>query len=424
MERNLSSTIIDVIKINKDAYVLIVPNKLIFLFDATEDDVRAIIEEEQNNIYDLEAQSCVDASFEAELTLIPTLDCNLRCIYCYARGGDDKIYMSKEVAKAAIDAIRKISDAQVLSLHFAGGGEPFVNFPVMDFAVQYARQLFRQVNVAVVTNGIFGREQLEWIVENNVFVRISCDGVAHDYQRPFPDGSPSRTIVEANIKNLVNLNVEFMVQWVITSINVQSMVESVDYFADLGVKILKPEPAHISETCRGSKELVPSPEEFAHNFIEMLKHIVAKDLSLKIDTSYLSRPTVGYYCGVYGANLMITPNGDITACIEITRRSEPLSDVMLYGRLLVDQAKFVFNDTALAKLRLLHFANYSTCKQCPLRLICKGGCPMQNIWECGFSLTRSKYTCQLAKLIIPRVFSLIVEDLRYSEIVFDDFDVC
>jgi len=316
-----------------------------------------------------------------------------------------------------------MSDAQSLSLRFGGGGEPFVNFPVMDFAVKYAKQLFDRVTVAIVTNGTFSAEQLEWIIQNEVSVRISCDGVAHDYQRPFSDGSPSRDLVEVNIRNLVNLNREFMVQCIITSNSVRSMLESVDYFANLGVKTLKIEPAHMSETCRGNKDLTPSPQEFACNFIETLKHIVANSLSLKIDTSYLSRPTTGYYCGVYGENLTVTPNGDVTACVEITRRSEPFADVMLYGHLLVDQAKFAFNDTARAKLRMLHLANYGTCKKCPLRLICKGGCPMKNIWDSGFSLERSKYTCQLEKLIVPQVFSLMIRDARYSEVVFDDFQM-
>lgn len=421
-----ADALIDVLPLGRNNYAVIVPNKIILAVDASQEDVEAIVREERDNLaneYASGAHACSEAAEEASLTLFPTFDCNLRCIYCYARGGDDKVFMSRQIAKAAIDAIRKMSNARRLSLYFGGGGEPFVNFPVMDFAVRYAKQLFDEVTIAVVTNGTFGAEQLEWIIQNEVSVRISCDGVAQDVQRPFADGKPSRDVVEANIRNLVNLNMEFMVQCTITSNSVHRMVESVDYFANLGVKTLKIEPAQISETGRGNKDMEPSPQAFARHFIETLQHIVSKGLPLKIDTSYLSRPTTGYYCGVHGENLTVTPTGDVTACVEITRPSEPFSEVMLYGRLLVDQARFDFNDMARAKLRMLHFANYRTCKKCPLRLICKGGCPIKNIFENGFSLERSRYTCQLEKLIVPQVFSLIIEDPRYSEIVFDDFQV-
>lgn len=417
---------ISILRIDRQNYAVILPNKIVFAVDASEDDIAALVQEERSNLESDNASIEHDhlaPSHEASLTLLPTFDCNLRCIYCYARGGDDKVYMSKEIAKAAIDAVKGMSDAKKLTLHFAGGGEPFVNFEVMDFATKYAQQCFDEVAVAIVTNGTFNDGQLRWILENGVSVRISSDGVAHEYQRPFADGRPSDKIVERNIRNLVRSEREFMVQCIVTSQSAGSMVESVDYFANLGVKTLKIEPAHISEISRGDKGLTPSPKDFVDNFVKTVEYIVTNALPIKLDMSYLSRPTTGYYCGVYGENLTVTPDGNVTACVEITRQSEPFSDVMLYGRLLINQAKFVFNDEARAKLRMLHFSNYGTCRKCPLRLICKGGCPMQNIWENGFSLERSRYTCQVEKLLVPKLFSLMIEDVRYSHVVLDDFQM-
>lgn len=417
---------VSVLQINKQNYALILPNRIVFAVDASEDEIAALVQEERSNLEGenlTEDHSLLSSNHGASLTLLPTLDCNLRCVYCYARGGDDKIYMSKEVAKAAIDAVSATSSEGRLTLHFAGGGEPFANFEVMDFATRYAQRCFDEVAVAVVTNGTFNDEQLEWILDNRVSVRISCDGAAHEYQRPFADGRSSKNTVERNIRNLVRSGREFMVQCIVTSQSVGSMVESAAYFGNLGVKTLKVEPAHMSETCRGGKELTPLPKNFADSFVTMLKYIVDNALPLKIDTSYLSRPTTGYYCGVCGENLIVTPEGNVTACVEIIKHSEPFSDVMLYGRLLIDQAQFVFSDVARAKLRMLHFSNYRACCKCPLRLVCKGGCPMQNIWENGFSLERSKYTCQVTKLIVPEIFSLMIEDARYNDVVLDDFQI-
>ena len=59
------------------------------------------------------------------VTLMPTLNCNLRCTYCYSSGGEDTNEdMSFDVAKASIDMIVKNADKKV-KLSFHGGGEPF-----------------------------------------------------------------------------------------------------------------------------------------------------------------------------------------------------------------------------------------------------------------------------------------------------------
>lgn len=417
---------IDVLQIDSRNFAVILPNKIVFAVDASKDEVAALVQEERKNLENESVtgeQNHPTSCHGATLTLLPTFDCNLRCVYCYARGGDDKIYMSEQVARAAIDAVRGMSGGKSLTLHFAGGGEPFANFEVMDFATAYARQCFENVSVAIVTNGTFNDQQLKWILDIGASLRISCDGVGHEYQRPFADGRSSKKTVEKNIRDLVCAGKEFMVQCIVTSQSVESMTTSAEYFGSLGVKTLKVEPVHMSMTCRGDKELTPSPEYFAGGLIAMLRYIVDNRLPIKVDTSYLSRPTGGYYCGVYGQNLTVTPDGNVTACVEITRRSEPFSEVMLYGQLLTDQSRFVFSDDARAKLRTLHFSNYDLCNKCPLRLICKGGCPMQNIWENGFSLKRSRYTCQTTKLIVPQVFSLMIEDARYCDVVLDDFEM-
>jgi len=63
--------------------------------------------------------------------LFTTFDCNLRCIYCYARSGERKIDMNWKTAKAAIDFIienAKVSGSGKSSLKFHGGGEPTWNW--------------------------------------------------------------------------------------------------------------------------------------------------------------------------------------------------------------------------------------------------------------------------------------------------------
>jgi len=61
------------------------------------------------------------------LQLLPTLDCNFSCVYCYEGGGNNGIYMSDDVIKAIIDytesAIKPTTEYISVSWY---GGEPLL----------------------------------------------------------------------------------------------------------------------------------------------------------------------------------------------------------------------------------------------------------------------------------------------------------
>jgi len=414
---------IDLLKLDKESWVVILPNKIIFLSDATEDEIKELVAKEKEELVkEIEKEkSEVDEKPVANITFLPTFDCNLRCIYCYSKGGDEKVYLTKKLAKASIEAVASKMKASEINLHFAGGGEPFLNFDLMDFAVNYSKELFDTVNIGLVTNGTFNTEQHQWVTNNNVDLRISFDGLAQGYQRP--PAYPFKNTIIKNIESLSELNYDFIVQCIITSKSVNSMVENVRYFSELGIKYLKIEPVHMSEICRGDNSLIPNPQEFVDNFIKMLNFIAENDLDIKIDSSFFSRPTIGYYCGISDPNINITPEGYITACVEVTRRTDPFSDTLLYGKCLVDKEKFFLNEASITKLKKLHFSNYEKCNKCNLKLICKAGCPIRNIFDYGFSFSPSKYTCQIEKNLVPKVFSLIKSNPKYSKIIFENFRI-
>jgi len=418
-----STVYVDVLKLDKRNCVLILPNKIIFLSDASEDERKELIANEKEElIIKIENEKREnDEKPCANITFLPTSDCNLRCIYCYAKGGEEKKYITEKLAKDSIDAIASKTKAKEINLHFAGGGEPFLNYDLMNFAVNYSRELFDAVNVGLVTNGTFNSEQLQWIVNNKVDLRISFDGLAQDYQRPPTE--PFKNIIIKNIKSLLEINYDLMVQSIITSKNVNNMVENIQYFNKLGIKYLKIEPVHMSKISRGDNSLIPKPREFVDNFIKMLNFIAEKGLDIKIDSSFFSRPTIGYYCGISDPNINITPEGYITACVEVTRKTDPFSDLLIYGKYLSGKKELFFDDASITKLKKLHFSNYEKCNKCNLKLICKGGCPIRNIFDYGFSFKSSKYTCQIEKNLIPKVFSLIKRDLSYSKIIFEDFKI-
>lgn len=97
-----------------------------------------------------------------EVTLFLTSQCNLRCVYCYARAGDlPAVRMSLETAKKGIDYV--VANALELKkswfgLNYHGGGEPTINHTVLIASHAYAKELASQLGLTlysgIATNGV------------------------------------------------------------------------------------------------------------------------------------------------------------------------------------------------------------------------------------------------------------------------------
>jgi len=417
----LKGHLVDVVPVGEKTHAIISPNKIQFVLNSTKKELDAAISKEVECTAKLELKA--DKQDISGITFLPTMDCNLGCIYCYAQGGADKEKLSSETAKSAILGLTKIMNGDEILIDFAGGGEPFMNFEIMKDVVSYAKKLYKKVKVRLVTNGTFNQEQLDWIIKNEVDLRVSFDGVAHETQRPFRTDLSSKKIVEGNIKKLVELNKQFKVQCVVTSKSIEQLVDSIKYFNELGAKVVKVEPVHISTISRKGEELAsPRPEQFVRNFIKAIKYIIDNDLKIKLDTAFLSRPTIGYYCGLRN-NIIITPRGQITGCVEFTRKTDPFSELILNGDCSIKDNKLIFDKKAKEELKKIHFTNYPNCRKCNLKLICKAGCPARNLFDKGHKFIPSDYTCKIVKQLVPEVLKLVAEDNRYTDVVFDKFQV-
>jgi len=125
--------------------------------------------------------------------VIATLRCNQSCKYCHASRTDmDRVDtdMSLETARRVVDFALQ-SPSPYLAFEFQGG-EPTVNFDVIKFVVEYAREKNRYENknldFSLVTNMTYmDEEKAEWLLANDVLVCTSLDGPQdlHDWNRPW-----------------------------------------------------------------------------------------------------------------------------------------------------------------------------------------------------------------------------------------------
>ena len=409
----------------KRNYAIISANRIVFALDADDSELNSAVTEEECNHLNLQKISSEHNTTEmfresTSLAIIPTLDCNLKCVYCYARGGDEKTSLELETAQKAISAVSKECDsADYLDLYLVGGGEPLLNFNLVKEIVSFSESVFHTVRLHIVSNGTFDDQVIDWLASKDCQIRISFDGAPQNIQRPYREKiSPTSPIVKENIIKLIKKGVPVTVQCIVTNEGLSRLSDTVLEVAGLGVKIIKIEPMLATDISRGGKSLMPNPITYADTLLNVIKLVAESNIDIKIDTGYFSIPSFNPYCGMGYNNRILTPNGLITACMEVARLSDPYSEHIIYGK--ITDTGINTDPEKLDFLKKVNPTSSPACETCNLRLICHGGCPMANIWQTGIPPTRSIFTCSVEKRIIPQLLLWIAINPNISKIVMED----
>jgi uncharacterized protein len=144
------------------------------------------------------------------ITLHVANDCNLRCSYCYGKGGtygEERCLMDWGTARESVDFLVRNSDSQQeLSIAFFGG-EPLMNFPVIKRTVSYcetvARKLGKKFTYSLTTNGtLFRQNNVDFMRQNKFGILVSLDGTKeiHDRHRIFASGKGSYDVIVKKLK--------------------------------------------------------------------------------------------------------------------------------------------------------------------------------------------------------------------------------
>lgn len=151
--------------------------------------------------------------YTAKAVLIPTLKCQLDCVYCSQqaiRQTDKPMASPDKVASLMAERLSRLP-AKCWSISITGGGEPFsahkwmldVLTALRDKAHQHGVKLV----IKIVTNGahdiISILDEYESKGISIEALQITDDGPDHDKLRPFANGKPSRHIVHENIRLIV-----------------------------------------------------------------------------------------------------------------------------------------------------------------------------------------------------------------------------
>jgi uncharacterized protein len=356
-----------------------------------------LFSEEQNVV----VRSEISADFLPESgTIFTTFDCSLRCIYCYSEAGKKKGKMDIVLAKHCVDflignAVKKGS--KNLFLEFHGGGEPTFNWEVFSFSLEYfVNEAARNNLVAeprISTNGVLSAKQVAWIAGYKPEVQVSFDGFKEiqNKQRPTAGGGGSFSVVSRTIKSFLERGININIHSVITDNGVNRIPEIVTYFVREfpGVPIHL-EPAFSCGRGLSTGQSFPSSESFIEGLLEAQE--IGNRNGVKVFYSGVDSDLVELhesFCGVVSPNFVVTPDGLVTACHEISSLDHPLSEMFIYGRFNREKEIFEFDAEKIKILRSYVDRKDPACSECLANLYCAGECLVKNV-------VRNNSACNIA----------------------------
>ena len=348
------------------------------------------------------------------ITMIITNHCNLACHYCFEKNKGSS-HMSPDMAIKIFDAsYNPNADNFTVNLF---GGEPMVNWPVIKaLADHISDKMYINVKFGITTNmTIMTDEMIDYIDDYDMFILASVDGIkeVHDLHRVDHSGNGSFDTVITNIKKLIDRKLTHLIEarMTVTPENVSNLCNSVKMLLDLGINNICPVPASDLEWT--DKDLV----EYRLQFIQIL------DLYCKIlnDEENTRNINIKYVDDILGNVLepeesdtkmcnignvywtCIDWDADVYPCHNFPTTDQEDLKEMKIGNVFtgVDETR-VSNTAMEAKFDL------DRCDGCKAKLICKSGCPFQNLVENGNVFEPTLAYCNLQNVIME-------ETLKFRE---------
>ncbi len=336
-------------------------------------------------------------------------DCNLRCTYCFAGTGDfgtgRRSMLDIETGRQAIDFLITASGPRRnLDIDFFGG-EPLMNWPVIEALVAYCEERGRAtgkvLRLTLTTNAtLLDAGKTDFINQHFKNVVLSIDGrpAVHDRMRPDAGGNGSYERVARHIRSFVAArgNQDYYLRGTYTHHNLDFSAD-VMHLATLAKQLsIEPVVAPVGSGYEIQPEDVPVLETEYEKLALALKEARQRGESFHFFHFMLDlgggpcafKRLKG--CGVGTEYCAVTPEGDIYPCHQFV--GEPQFRL---GN--VHDQPVVLDPAVLAPFQSLLVPDKTECRQCWARYFCSGGCAANSYHVSGRVDGIDPIGCQLQK---------------------------
>lgn len=334
-----------------------------FIVNSDRDEVKEII---------LQARKCryKESDSVLSLTIAPTLNCNMRCPYCYENKKD--ICMSEETQELIIKFIQnKINSIKQLDICWYGG-EPLMELNIIRSLSKKIISICADNNIeyfsSMISNGTLLTKEVANILKtecNISRVQTTIDGTKeiNNSRRKLIDGRDSFTIINNNIKDAAEY-LDIVVRVNVDKSNTKNMDELLEHLCtNLPKNIMYYFSPVVDNGCNSKDGNCLNNKEFKEVSLDLLNKIYSKG-----ETNYLKNSypiSMRMSCSATTHNcFVIDPNGKLYKCWNE-----------------IGQDKYCVGDVEDGENYNERFLSWLTvdiedkCLSCELLPLCQGGCP-------------------------------------------------
>lgn len=376
--------------------------------------------------------------------VVPTLRCNMKCIYCHAssrlpnaKGCD----MGKETAKKAVDFIFQ-SPSKVIIIEFQGG-EPLLNFDLVKYIANYANELNyshnKDLQITMVTNlTLMDDEKLDFLINNEIDICTSLDGPTevHDYNRKSIKGKGTysnvvkqiakiqkayeeRRVTNRKINALITLTkkslkrpkaiIDEYIKNNLVGIHLR-FLNNLGCAKDSWSRISYPAPEFIKFWIESMDYIIKANKE-GKQLRERMVEIILRKILEKHDPGYLDLRSP---CGAAIGQLVYDHDGTIYTCDEGRMLGE---DTFRLGNVKKDKYKEVLTSNHTCGIIAASTNDTQVCDSCAYKPYC-GLCPVHNYAEQGSIIAKLPQTdrCKIFKAQFDYVFDKLLNDKVAREV--------
>jgi uncharacterized protein len=320
--------------------------------------------------------------------------CNLACKHCFlGNNAPEKRKkfslqaMTKESAeKSIMFFIKQLEISSNDSLDnkpniIFYGGEPLINFPVLEYVAERINDLKQKVKcienieLSVVTNGLLlDIPKLNRLKELNVALAISIDGCTEEANAMRVDmcGNPSFPKVIEALDKIKEAGVDVSLSITLTEETIKDKQKILDLITVYGIKGLGFNILMSDESFKLSDEYNENAAQFIIDmFIELRKIGVYEDrIMRKIKAFSKSQIYFSDCAATSGSQIVITPDGNVGVCHGC------LSNRQFFVSSINDEVFNASTNPVFMEWAQLTPVNKPECLSCEALGICGGGCPV------------------------------------------------
>lgn len=313
------------------------------------------------------------------ITINPTLDCNLRCWYCYESHVKGSC-MSSETLNAIIHFVENqacVDELEKIHISFFGG-EPLLKYvavvkPIIRKSFEICKTYHKHFSLSFTTNGVcltpkVTNDLTELGIPLSIQVAFDGNKYMHNSTKCFSNGSGCYDIVKRNLYYAIEKGITTTIRCNYTNSNIESFVDLLKDFKDYW----------LYPNVKFSFHKVWQEQESGELFKkrEMLKDFIT-ETGIKSNINSFYGDSISPCYADYDNNIVINYNGDVFKCTARDFKPEHrLGYLEMSGNIIYNE-----NHTLRKTKRLTRQCR--TCRLLPICTIClqqrvesiDGNCP-------------------------------------------------